>query len=427
MAIVPLAIALLIFLTSSAFAGKRVALVIGNATYLHAGELRNPKNDAADTAAAMRRHGFQVIEGFDLSKSFLEAKIRTFAEALAGAEAGVFYYAGHGLQVAGKNYLVPVDAKLMTASALDFEMVSLDLVQRTMERETNTNILFLDACRDNPLKRNLARAMGTRSGEIGSGLASVDAGIGTLISFSTQPGNVALDGEGRNSPFTEALKKHLAAPKEDLGAILIAVRNDVMKGTERRQVPWEHSSLTSRFYFTPPTENIHLPAIPSGPPQVVQISPFFTPDDQMRVVELAKKKKLPLPDIEIKQPAREIPDDMRRFVGVWISDTGFEGTGRQYALIVTDVFGARNAAVRTLVGPPQPKTTILTPPSSNSFVGIILGSKLTINGRRTETVAVLSAQNRLIVTETWKDSGRVSRVVLKPVWTLVEAERTAKR
>jgi caspase domain-containing protein len=131
-------------------------------------------------------------------------------------------------------------------------LVRLELVQRTMERETSTNILFMDACRDNPLARNLARALGTRSTQIGRGLAPVESGEGTLIGFSTQPGNVALDGEGRNSPYAEALLKHIATPGDDLPTILINVRNDVMRATRRKQVPWEHSAMTARFYFIPP-------------------------------------------------------------------------------------------------------------------------------------------------------------------------------
>ena len=185
---------------SAAHAGKRVALVIGNAAYRHAGELANTRNDAGDMAAALRTHGFEVLDGIDLDKAALERKIRDFAAALVGADVGVFFYAGHGLQISGTNYLVPIDAQLRNASALDFEMVRLDLVQRTMEREAATNILFLDACRDNPLAPNLARAMGTRSVDIGRGLAPAKSGVGTLISFSTQPGNVALDGTDAKLP-----------------------------------------------------------------------------------------------------------------------------------------------------------------------------------------------------------------------------------
>ena len=238
---------------------RRVALVIGNSAYKYAGELPNPKNDATDIAASLRKLGFEIIDGFDLNKTAFERKVRDFAAALRGAELGLFFYAGHGLQVAGQNFLVPVDAQLSTADALDFEMIRLDVIHRVMERETSTNIIFLDACRNNPLARNLARAMGTRSAEIGRGLAAVESGIGTLISFSTQPGNVALDGTGRNSPFAGALVKHLARTRDDLSAILINVRNDVMKETQRKQVPWEHSALTGRVYFDP-TAAIPAPA-----------------------------------------------------------------------------------------------------------------------------------------------------------------------
>jgi uncharacterized caspase-like protein len=231
---------------------KRVALVIGNSAYRYTPKLENPKNDATDIGAALKKLGFEVIDGFDLDKAGFERKIRDFAAALKGAEVAVFFYAGHGLLVSDQNYLVPIDAQLTTASALDFEMVRLDLVHRTMEREAQTSILFFDACRDNPLARNLARAMGTRSAEIGLGLAAVQSGVGTLIGFSTQPGKVALDGKGRNSPFAGALVRQLGTSNDDLSAILIAVRNDVMKETDRKQVPWEHSALTGRFFFNPP-------------------------------------------------------------------------------------------------------------------------------------------------------------------------------
>lgn len=251
--LITILVPLIVFVAQvSPAAAKRVALVIGNAAYAHTPKLDNPKNDAADMAAALKALGFEVIEGLDLHKAAFDRKIREFADALSGAEVGLFFYAGHGLQVAGQNYLVPIDAELTTASALDFEMVRLDLVHRTMERETKTNVLFLDACRNNPLARNLARTMGTRSTEIGSGLAKMEAGVGTLISYSTQPGNVALDGRGRNSPFAGSLVRHMRGSSDDLSALLIAVRNDVMKETSGKQVPWEHSSLTGRIWFRGP-------------------------------------------------------------------------------------------------------------------------------------------------------------------------------
>ena len=236
-----------------AFASEgRVALVIGNSAYRNAPVLGNPGNDAADIAAAAERLGFKVIKGIDLDKNSMDRTIRQFAEALKGAAVGMFFYAGHGLQVSGRNYLVPIDAELKTAEALDFEMVGLDVVQRIMEATTETNILFVDACRDNPLARNLARAMGTRSAAIGHGLTAQEAGAGTLISFSTQPGNVALDGtRSRNSPYAGALVKHIATPGKDLPALLVLVRREVMAATGKRQIPWEHSALTAEVMLAP--------------------------------------------------------------------------------------------------------------------------------------------------------------------------------
>src|SRR5262245_42944267 len=232
--------------------GRRIALVIGNSAYLHTTPVENPRNDAVDLTATLKELSFQVFEGRDLAKAAMDSLIRNFAESLAGAQMGLFFYAGHGLQVGGQNYLVPVDARLSSAVALDFETVRLELIQRTMERAVNTNIIILDACRDNPLARNLARALGTRSSAIGRGLAAMESGEGTRISFPTQPGNVALDGTGRNSPFAAGLLKYIKTPGDDLPSILINVRNHVMAATARRQVPWEHSALTAKVYFTPP-------------------------------------------------------------------------------------------------------------------------------------------------------------------------------
>ena len=240
-----------LLLVLPAAAEKRVALVVGNSGYVHANALPNPVNDAGDMAKALAEVGFEVILGLDLSKSGFDGKVRDFARALEKVDVALLFYAGHGLQVSGKNYLVPVDAKLQVERDLDFEAISLDFVLKQMEldRDDKTNIVFLDACRDNPLVRNLARSMGTRSATIAQGLAQVQAGVGTFIAYSTQPGNVALDGEGRNSPFTAALVKDLRLPDRNLNAVMIEVRKDVTAATGGKQVPWDLSALTGDFYF----------------------------------------------------------------------------------------------------------------------------------------------------------------------------------
>ncbi len=176
------------------------------------------------------------------------------------------FYSGHGLQVRGNNYLVPIDAELQHEIDVDAQTVKLDLLLEQMERHAKATIVFLDACRDNPLARTLARSMGlTRAGDINRGLAPVRAStFGTFISFATAPNNLALDGDGRNSPFTTALKKHIVEAGKDLGAIMINVRNDVIMATKEKQVPWENTALRAQFFFKaavapPPQEKLPAP------------------------------------------------------------------------------------------------------------------------------------------------------------------------
>lgn len=237
-----------------AAAEKRVALVIGNAAYEHVPRLQNPSNDAADMAGKLRSLGFDVIEGIDLGKRDMEKRIRSFAEALSGADVGLFYYAGHGLQVDQRNFLAPVDAELKTESDLDFEAVQLDLVLKQMVRNARTSIVFLDACRDNPLAANLAQS--SRSLDIGRGLARVEAAASMMVVYSTEPGKVALDGTGRNSPFTAALLHHIDAEGASISDVMIDVRNEVLEETGGKQRPFESASLTGRFFFKPAAPKI---------------------------------------------------------------------------------------------------------------------------------------------------------------------------
>lgn len=233
--------------------GARLALVIGNGAYDRVPSLRNPSNDARQLVVVLRELGFRVIEGYDLGSTDLRGKIAEFGSALPGTEVALFYYAGHGLQVGGRNYLVPVDAKLERPSSIDTEAVDVGAVLSDMEAEKRVSLVFLDACRDNPFSRNLARSFGSsRSTAVGQGLAQINGGIGTLITFATSPDTVALDGDGTNSPFTEALLKHIRTPNLEIRSMLTRVRADVIKATRERQVPWDHSSLTGDFYFRPP-------------------------------------------------------------------------------------------------------------------------------------------------------------------------------
>ena len=230
-----------------AAAQERVALVVGNGAYTNAKALPNPANDAADMAAVLRELGFTVVTASDTSKVEFDQKIRDFARALRSAKIAAFFYAGHGMQVAGKNYAIPIDARLEGAADLAVETVDIDQIVSIMESDSNrVNLVFLDACRDNPLSRSFARNLpATRAVNVGSGLNAVEAGRGTMIAFSTAPNKVALDGQGRNSPFTTALLKHIRTPGLDIAFVMRRVTADVEKSSGGSQVPWVHASLIS--------------------------------------------------------------------------------------------------------------------------------------------------------------------------------------
>jgi uncharacterized caspase-like protein len=258
-----------ILLAAPTLAETRVALVIGNSAYKHAPALANPKNDAEGVAASLKRLKFDVLLGVDLDEAGMRRLLRDFAgkvEGLGKDDVALVFYAGHGLQVSGSNYLVPVDAKLEKESDLAFQAVSLDFLSKLLEQTPHTNIVILDSCRDNPLARTLARGMGTRSTGIGRGLAEMRGVNDTLIVYATNPGNVALDGDTKHSPFTEALLKHIERPGLEVRHMVGEVRAAVIAATKGKQVPWESASLTRQIYFAPAASPGATPAAPTPAP-----------------------------------------------------------------------------------------------------------------------------------------------------------------
>lgn len=240
-----------ILLPGLAAAERRVALVIGNSDYQAVAPLANPKRDAAAVAAKLRALDFEVIEGYDLDIYSLQQSVRSFSREARTADITLFFYAGHGLGIGGKNYLVPVDARFEDPAALEFETVKLDTVMRQMQASNGASLVFLDACRDDPAMTNaVSRSLstGTRSVSVGQGLVAVevpDNGKGTAIAFATSPGDVAFDGDGLHSPFTAALLEHIDRPNTALSEIMAYVNGDVRNATNQRQKPWYNQSLTA--------------------------------------------------------------------------------------------------------------------------------------------------------------------------------------
>ena len=232
-----------------ASAAGRVALVVGNGAYAAIGALPNPGNDASDVAAALGRLGFDVTTVRDADLPGMNEALRLFARESAGADVALVFYAGHGLEVDGVNYLVPVDAQLERDTDVEYEALALDRVLRATSG-ASLRVVILDACRNNPLARSMQRTGATRSISRGS-FGDLDEnllGDETLVAYAAAAGTVAADGEGRNSPYTSALLAHLEAPLE-LSALFRRVRARVLESTGGEQRPHEYGSLLSEHYL----------------------------------------------------------------------------------------------------------------------------------------------------------------------------------
>jgi hypothetical protein len=243
------AAALAVWLGTGPALAERVALVIGNGDYTVAPDLKNPVGDATAVAAGLKKLGFTVTLLTDSGTAAFQDQMDRFVAGAEGAESVVFYYAGHAFQLSGVNYLVPVDAALDSRDRLAAETWSLDAVIARLQSRNRQTLIFLDACRNDPLPQGVRG-----SGVASDGLARVQAGVGTFVAFATAPGAVSADGVagGDHSPFATALLKHLPEKGKSVSDMMIEVRNDVENATLRKQVPWDQSSLREQFYFEPP-------------------------------------------------------------------------------------------------------------------------------------------------------------------------------
>jgi hypothetical protein len=272
-----LLIALVISVATAAFAPasaeRRVAFVMGNGAYKNAIQLPNPPSDAQAMADLLKSMGFEVISGVNLGREAMAEKLSQFAMAANGADVALFFYAGHGFQLGGKNLIVPIDADVKSEFDAKLRTIEIDSVLQESMGDAKVKIVLLDACRDNPFAKQIAAAAPkTRNVVLGTGLAEMRPGQGTLIAFATGPGQVAIDGEGRHSPFTRALLRHLPAQGMEIRHSLTLVRAQVEEETRKQQVPWENTNLSGFFYMTKAAEGTPVsmpqtaaPATPANP------------------------------------------------------------------------------------------------------------------------------------------------------------------
>jgi carboxyl-terminal processing protease len=274
---------LLAVAVSSAEAEPRVALVIGNSNYgPEIGKLPNPANDAALMTSALKKTGFDVITVTNVDQKAMKRAIAQFGDKLANAgptATGLFYYAGHGIQVQGINYLIPTDAHIQKEADVSIESITADDVMKQMEFASNAvNIIILDACRNNPISRSM------RSATRGLAPMQSDSVRGTFVAYSTAPGKTAADGTGQNSPYSQALASAIVQPGVGIEEIFRDVRGKVMQATDDQQIPWDSSSLTAPFYFKPTSATVAAPVA----------APALSPAEaEKRVWEAAKLSNQP--------------------------------------------------------------------------------------------------------------------------------------
>ena len=258
---------------TGAWASARVAMVIGNGAYKSAPVLENPTIDAHAVAAALKRLGFEVIEGYDLNSSEMRGKLGEFSTAIREAKVALVYYAGHGVSIDEENYLLPTDLVVRSASELEINGLSVTAIMRQMKREERANVVILDACRDNPFAKDISGFDKKRGVEGGRGLSPIEGGLakGSLIAFATDPKQSALDGlQGDNSPFTKALLKNIETPGITIDAMMGRVRDDVWSVTAHKQMPWVNTSLVGGDLFLNPV--VIAPPVVAGAPAALPLT-----------------------------------------------------------------------------------------------------------------------------------------------------------
>ena len=248
-----------------ALAEKRVALILGNSAYQNVAPLANPVNDSAKIAATLKDAGFDIVDSrHDLPAAETRRALRDFADRARDADIAVVYYAGHGIEVDGANYLIPVDARLERDTDIYDEGLSLDRILIAIEPARKLRLVILDACRDNPFARTMKRTVASRA--IGQGLAKVEpTSTNVLIAYSAKAGSTAADGDGKNSPFTAALSRHIATPGLDVRRAFGFVRDEVLKTTGNRQEPFVYGSLGGDDLPLVPAPAVTEPAAATAP------------------------------------------------------------------------------------------------------------------------------------------------------------------
>lgn len=421
--------------TTSQAAENRVALIIGNGAYQKVPALPNPPRDAGDVADVLEQLDFKVTRLIDGDLAHMNSALSDFAKAADNADIAIVFYAGHGIEAAGENWLIPVDAEIASDADASKRAISLHQVQKLVDRTSRLGLVILDACRDNPFAIKAAAeapaiaAAGTpsaKSRSLNHGLAPTYPTGNVLIAFSAKDGTVAEDGAGRNSPFTSALLHHIGQSGLEVTFLFRIVRDEVMKATNGLQQPFVYGSLSKEsIYLRPPSGDQLLATLPTIAPATRPANPLFSTDDAKRVDSFARDKHLNMPVFQIDAIDADVPKDATPFLGIWVSKIGNgNGSGRQTMLIVSHVDKDGVASGYVVYGPPTAKTWNQNPSSFRVFKTKIADGALHISsspGQNKPDQAIFKSLDGGRMLYQSEMGQRATHNTLYPVWRLVDA------
>ncbi|WP_271672071.1 caspase family protein [Bradyrhizobium sp. CCBAU 51627] len=439
-------ISVLLLTTLPALGTERVALVIGNGAYMTVPALPNPTRDAADVARALERLDFKVTQVTNGTAVDMRKAIVEFGRAAEGSMMAVVFYAGHGMEAGGENWLIPTDAELRSDTDVESEAVSLRSVNLQVSKARQLGLIILDACRNNPFEAKMRRSLASRA--VARGLAPTEPTDNVLIAYAARDGTTASDGDGRNSPFTTALLRHIETPGLEISFLFRRVRDDVMTATKREQQPFVYGSLSKEeIYLKGPTAsppNAPASGVPASPVVPTPLEPkpntdnstqkqaptasavitdrgAFSPEDGQRVTAIATKQQLKMPEFTITPSKSDSAGANSKFVGVWSSKKGWgDGKGRHAMLIITDVSATGLATGFYLWGPPTKSSWVKTPAGYSRFAEYIDKDAFSMKYRETITVK-FDAKNVISLSNSNPDHPTEQPTIdLYPVWQLVK-------
>jgi uncharacterized caspase-like protein len=433
--------------TAASFGADRVALVIGNGVYQKVPALPNPPRDAADIGRALERLNFKVTQLSNANATEMRKAIVEFGRASEGSEMAVAFYAGHGMEMGGENWLIPIDAELRSDTDVESEAISLRSLNLQVSKARQLGLIILDACRNNPFAAKMKGGLRTRA--VARGLAPTEPTDNVLVAYAARDGTTANDGDGRNSPFTAALLRNIEKPGLEISFLFRNVRDEVMSATKREQQPFVYGSLSKEAIYLKPSEAASAPAVavlPATNATSVAVgqevgkeratSPddnrknTYTAEDAQRVEAFATELNLKMPPFAIGETKANVPISAAQFVGIWSSKIGFgDGKGRRAMLIVTEVSsGTSDLALGFyLWGPPTKLSWEKNEQAGYvGFAGKITDGVLRFKSGAVPMEAKLGGPNRMTLQSTNpKKPSETAVVKFTPLWQLSSPSKSA--